>query len=60
MENKDVELRSPKVRNIIGKMPRGLVFSAVFIYLIVFLLILAIVYLLDIESEGILNRILGK
>lgn len=44
MENKDVELRSPKVRNIIGKMPRGLVFSAVFIYLIVFLLILAIVY----------------
>lgn len=60
MEDKGIELRSAKVRHVIGKMPRRLVFSAICIYLIVLVLIVVIVCLLDIESGGILNRLLGK
>lgn len=59
MENKNVELRSPKVRNVIGKVPRRLVASAIFIYLIVLLMILAVVCMLNIESDGIVNRLFG-
>lgn len=62
MENKDIELRSPKVRNVIGRMPRGLTVAAVVIYLVVLLLIAGIVVLLDmdIEAMDMLNRLLGK
>lgn len=62
MENKDIELRSPKVRNVIGRMPRGLTVTAITIYLVVLLLIAGIVVLLDMDIEGMemLNRLLGK
>ena len=35
MQKENIELRSPKVQNVIGKMPRRLVLSAILIYVIV-------------------------
>ena len=60
MEKENIELRSPKVQNVIGKMPRRLVLSAILIYIIVFLLVLLVIYFLDIESANILSRLLKQ
>lgn len=60
MQKENIELRSPKVQNVIGKMPRRLVFSAILIYVIVFLLVLLVIYFLDLESANILSRLLKQ
>ncbi len=60
MEKENIELRSPKVQNVIGKMPRRLVLSAILIYVIVFLLVLLVIYFLDLESANILSRLLKQ
>lgn len=62
MENKtkQMELKSPKVQSLIGKIPRRLVISAVIIYTLVFLLILVVVRVLNIDGAGtFVNRFLG-
>ncbi|AZS28980.1 hypothetical protein D8S85_05030 [Butyricimonas faecalis] len=60
MQKENIELRSPKVQNVIGKMPRRLVLSAILIYVIVFLLVLLVIYFLDLESANILSRLLKQ
>ena len=60
MQKENIELRSPKVHNVIGKMPRRLVLSAILIYVIVFLLVLLVIYFLDLESANILSRLLKQ
>ncbi len=60
MEKENIELRSPKVQNVIGKMPRRLVFLAILIYTTVFILILLIIHFLDLESANILSRLLKQ
>ena len=60
MQKENIELRSPKVQNVIGKMPRRLVRSAILIYVIVFLLVLLVIYFLDLESANILSRLLKQ
>lgn len=60
MENNDVELRSPKVQNVIGKMPVKLIVGAVAIYVAVFLLVLVVVLLLDIDGAGTVKRLFAK
>lgn len=60
MEKENIELRSPKVQNVIGKMPRRLVLSAILTYVIVFLLVLLVIYFLDLESANILSRLLKQ
>lgn len=62
MENKtkQMELKSPKVQSLIGKIPRRLVISAVIIYTLVFLLILVVVRVLNIDGAGtFVKRFLG-
>lgn len=59
MDKNDIELRSPKVQNVIGRMPRGLIITALFVYLVVLIFVFVVVLLLNIDSEGILNRIIG-
>ncbi len=59
MKEENIELRSEKVRNVIGKVPRKLVVVTIAIYLFVLLLIAGVVYLLNIETTGIINRLLG-
>ena len=58
MQKENIELRSPKVQNVIGKMPRRLVLSAILIYVIV--LVLLVIYFLDLESANILSRLLKQ
>lgn len=60
MQKENIELRSPKVQNVIEKMPRRLVLSAILIYVIVFLLVLLVIYFLDLESANILSRLLKQ
>ena len=60
MQKENIELRSPKVQNVIGKKPRRLVLSAILIYVIVFLLVLLVIYFLDLESANILSRLLKQ
>ena len=46
MEKKTIELKSPKVRNIIGKISSGLIIIAVIIYVLVTILLIGIVFIL--------------
>lgn len=59
MEKEEIELRSEKVRHIMGRMPGKLVVFAILIYACVLLLILLVVHLLDIEIGENINRLLG-
>ena len=60
MKDENNELKSPRVRNLIGKIPRRLVLFALVIYIVVFILVLFVIDFLGINAEGIVERILGK
>ena len=60
MNDENSKLKSPKVRNLIGKIPRQLVLLALVIYVIVFVLVLFVIDFFFLYSEGIVERFIGK
>lgn len=50
-----IELKSPKVQSLIGKIPRRLVIVALIVYTCVFVLLVAIVHLLGLDETLFFN-----
>ena len=56
MEKNDIEIHSPKARNVIGRMPSSLIVASIVVYTVALIVLLVITDMIDMEGIGTILR----